>query len=573
MRPSHGLFPILSAWVLLPWLMLASAAATAEALPYVYVDYQAAQKALAHTLTQGKSARLVTTLETRPLIALGIVFERRRAALAAKRRLRRKGIAAFVRRYRHGGWIVHAGAHADPRLSARRLAHLESLGYRRIVTFRVMRRVPLHRLVIDPPPPLPAEALPSRPLEPPPWDAATHLELEGQWRRQGDRWQAGQRLRLGLGAEGRRPGWEWRLGLDADGWREDGPDSGEGRWRVSPRPSFVRHRGNDGEWTLGWQNLGDGLGRIPVYDRIHRLDLSRPLDEQRLRPQPAVSWRHDTTAGRLRLTWSPWFRPALDYPSTGPWTPIDVASGRLLERRLDATLREIVRRGTIDNRPTLHGGFSLRLERRSGRVRRIFAVDYARPSLPYYRVDDRLAGLLADGLDLDTALTVTGGPALRPDHPPGWSLGYHEGGRRWFIESALWSDVPYTTPDYRGGLTSALRWAVGYTAIPRGADRIDLTLEGRRLTTDAPLLDRRGTTRIKLTLQRRLSPLAEARSRLWFGLDRAELILSTHLQLRLSRSQHLTLSARAFAGQEDTLGGFYRPRTHLALHWQYRNRP
>ncbi len=562
-RPTLG-----PAWILLFWLAFSPAAAPAEAPPYVYVDYQAAQKALAHALAEGKPARLITTLETRPLIALGIVFEHRRPALAAKRHLRREGIAAFVRRYRHGGWIVHAGAHADPRLSARRLARLESWGYQRIVTFRVIRRVPLHRLVIDPrPSPPPPPPLP--PPDPPPWTLTHHLELEGQWRRWDNRWQAEQRLRVGLAAEGRRHGWDWRLGLDADGWREAGGD----RWRLSPNQNFVHHRGADGAWTIGWQMLDDALGRIPVYDRIHRLDLTRPPDEGNLRPQPALSWRHDTRAGRLRLSWSPWFRPALDYLPMGPWSPIDTASGRLLGRRGDATLRELVRRGPIATEPTLHGGFSLRLERRRGRVRRLFAVDYARPSLPYYRVDDRLAGLLADGLDLNTALAVTGGPALRPDHPPGWALGYHEGGRGWFIESALWSDVPYTTPAYRAGLSRALRWAVGYGPIPRGGDRLQVTLEGRHLTTAEAILDRRNTTRVKLDLTRALSSRARTHSRLWLGLDRAELILSSRLQLRLSSRQSLTLGARVFAGQEDTLGGFYRRRNQLFIHWQYRERP
>ena len=101
-------------WLLLLALAACVLPAQAERLYFDRAEAEAARTAL------DRPTRLEEVTVERRLTTLSLVFADRRVARRALRRLRAHGIDAFLRRYRLGGWIVHAGAHADPRLSEER---------------------------------------------------------------------------------------------------------------------------------------------------------------------------------------------------------------------------------------------------------------------------------------------------------------------------------------------------------------------------------------------------------------------------------------------------------------------
>jgi len=221
----------------------------------------------------------------------------------------------------------------------------------------------------------------------------------------------------------------------------------------------------------------------------------------------------------------------------------------------------------------LHGGFQATWGRRRGGADQRFVLAYARPSLPYYRIDPNLAAQLRQGVDPETALATTAAPALRPVHPPGWRLGFRERAPQWYWESALSTGVPYTGTDYRPGYTAALEWRLALTPRTRHATRLRLELTGRHLTTDAALLDRRTPTRLQARLERRLGHRLRARTDLGVGLDQAELLFTSALTVNPVQGHHFQLTVRLYAGQEGTLGGHFAPRSHIALAWRVGDGP
>ncbi len=504
-----------------------------------------------------RPARVETVTIERYLTTLSLVFADHRAARRALRRLRSHGIDAFLRRYRLGGWIVHAGAHADPRLSEERRAFLRRLGYTQVLVGEVRRPVTAYRLVPLLTDDLPRPSLPLR----------LSLSAENQARRWDNRWVNDRRLQAKLRSHARRGGWEAVFDLQLRGWI-DAERPEDTYLRPTLGPTYLRHRGADGEWRLG---LIDPADDDPTPTRgLVRPDLSAPPPFRTTRPIPAVQWAKESEHNRLTLLWSPWFLPAYD---PGPWRPLDRSRGRLLGLRLDAPLRTVVQQGEVAAEANLHGGFQATWERRRGGARQRFVIAYDRPPLPYYRIDPSLAAQLRQGVPPETALAAMEGPALSPIHPPGWSVGLQERALRWHWESAFSTDVPYTATDYRLGYTTALRWRFAFTPRIRNITRLHLELSGRRLTTDAPLLDRRTPSRVGVRLERRLTHRLRARTDFKVGLDQPELLFTSTLTLRPGRGHRLDLGARIYAGGEGTLGGQFASRSHVALSWHLKEGP
>lgn len=486
--------------------------------------------------------------------------------------LQKNRIDAWIYPLRNGkGFMVHAGAMLDPRNVAERRAQLEALGFQNIVvgqkrTFQEGYRV----IPQDDAPPR------SRPASEPAALKGSLLRGDFSAWRDGSKAMTGNYFNASLTTAWHpEPTWLIRAGLRLDATEQSGATSFR-RASADYEETFAEFRTPTSRWAVGAQKIQWGGGMLEsLADRLSTVDYTRYLLDPdialRRRANLAVRWERAGEDYDTDMVWQPLFRPAVLPEADSIWSPIDTSRGRILGLQPTDTLKELVKNGSVMERPPSVGGLGLRLWRSRGHHYRAVTLQYTAASLPYYRLDDNVRTLVAGGTDPAAAVAAASSPTFTTAHPTGWVFSVTEENRLWRFETAVLSAVPVTYADYRMDTVNAVEWAIGAKMRLREdpGTGFEMQLAGRRLGTDAEILDRAMPIAVSGAVIKSTpgSPWRFGFDFL-FGLDALEIHVNPRVEFTDRRYYRLALGTHLFMGASTTASGYHNSHSLVSLSWQ-----
>ncbi len=357
-------------------------------------------------------------------------------------------------------------------------------------------------------------------------------------------------------------GWEYALGARLDDYGQNGGQNYNDA-TLDYTENYLRWRDADTRVTLGTQNVLWGrVDEAPPVDRLSRADLSRfVLDKlpERRRAIPAIRLERFFDDYKLDAVWLPNFTPAVLPDSHSVWHPVDRINGRVLG--MTGIPAVLIQNASLSEDKGDGGGGGIRLTRAGdGKVDYGFSLQYARQSLPYYRL-----------------ATLVPTPELVAVHPYSWVVGgeleTQKAGATWRLEAAWSSDIPVTTAaasQYR--TEPGVDLVMGAEFFPGDGDtRLTVQLAGHKTFTVEPVLDRTEFYAVNGEIEH---PFAHGRwranLRFFAGLNARDFYFNPKLTY-LGIDQHeLYLTVHEFSGEEGTMGGFHNKHDLVAIGWKAR---
>ncbi len=356
-------------------------------------------------------------------------------------------------------------------------------------------------------------------------------------------------------------GLEYALGVRLDGYSQSGGQKYTDT-TLDYTENYLRWRNADMRFTLGTQNILWGrVDETPPVDRLSRVDLSRfVLDKlpERRRAVPAVRFERFLGDYKLDAAWVPVFTPAVVPDTRSIWHMVNQTSGRILG--VAGIPTGLVQNASLIEGKEDGGGGGLRLTRAGGRLDYGLSFQYARQSVPYYRL---------------TALGPT--PIFTSVHPYSWILGGEMetqiAGATWRLESAWSSDIPVTTwATSRYRTEPAADLIIGVEFFPGDSDtRVTLQLAGHKTYVGEAVFDRTEIVAFNGEIEH---PFAHGRwranLRFMAGVNERDVYLSPKITYFGLDQHEFYLAAHIFSGAEGTLGGFHRQHDLVTVGWQAR---
>lgn len=352
-------------------------------------------------------------------------------------------------------------------------------------------------------------------------------------------------------------GWEFRVGARIDGTDQSGGAQSFGQWRVDLGDTYARWRSGDTRVTVGAQTIVWGrVDEIPLIDRVSRVDLTRfVLDDlpERRRPQLALRWEQTLGDFKADAVLLPAFRGARLADDRSVWSLVNRQSGEIIGVAPSPALAALARSAPIRQDHDGTGGAALRLTRTGAPPFDVgLTLARTRQSVPYFRIDPTR-------------------PLITAVHPynnfVGADLELVAGGLTWRGEVGITEDVPVTATDGRELRTRALDWVGAVEFFPGGEDtRVSLQLVGRSLRTGQALLELKEyygvNGEVETTFDQGRWRLS---ARFFSGLNVHDVYLAPRLSYLAWEPHELFVTARHFAGERRTLGGFHRDHDMLAI--------
>ena len=370
--------------------------------------------------------------------------------------------------------------------------------------------------------------------------------------------------RLGFGqiqmrAEHSQGPWVMQLEARLDAYHQAG-DTAWDEVDVDYGETFVRYRRGDWRFTLGTQTLIWGrLDEIPLADRLSRVDAKRLLLDDlpdRRRALPALRVERYFGNHSLDLVILPAFQPAVLPDHDSVWYPVRRSTGEILGVDLPVATRALVRNAAIhEDAPGGYDGFGLRYTYGGSALDLGITLERTRQSLPYFRLD-------------------LPGNRLVAEYPRSWLAGFDfgldTGSAVWRWEMAWLSDVPVTHAAQGYDTRRSFLWGGAVEFHPGETDaRVNLQLAGTHLLDAGGVLDRQRVYNFNGSID---LPFAHERWQLvvrWFlDLNDRNLYVNPKLVFLGWEPSEIYLAWHAFAGDPDTLGGFYEHDDLITFGWR-----
>lgn len=350
--------------------------------------------------------------------------------------------------------------------------------------------------------------------------------------------------------------WEFRAGGRLDGVSQGGGASDFTELQLIFTDTYARWREGDTRLTLGEQTIVWGrVDAIPVIDRVSRVDLTRfALDELRERrlADLALRWEQNLDSIKLDAVLLPLCRCALLPDIKSVWSPVNQFSGEILGLAPSPQLSNLVRNASVSDDTSGFGGGGVRLTQTGGEVDYGLTLARTRQSVPYYQVD--AAALKLNGI-----------------HPfnnfAGVDAEWTAGGLTWRTELGYTSRVPVTLPTGAMDMADAVEWVGAFEWFPGGGDtRLNLQLVARSLRTSEDILELDNYLGLNGAVE---TSFAQGRWKagLQFavGLNVTDWYLAPSISYVGWEPYEAYLAGYYFAGEDQTIGGFFRKQNMIAV--------
>ena len=353
--------------------------------------------------------------------------------------------------------------------------------------------------------------------------------------------------------------WDAKVSGRFDSYHQSG-DRDWNRSEVDYGESFIRYRDDKLRMTLGTGTVIWGrLDEVSPTDRLSVHDLSRGvLDyvQDRRRAAPLVRFEGFLEDYKLDAVLLPYFRKAKLPGQKGAWYPVDKKRGRILGLKGGSTMKAIVRNANIDtNAPDTYAGYGLRFSGTRGMFDYALTVQRVRQSDPYFRYSPAAN-------------------TLEAEYPRSWvyggDLGFEALGGTLRFEAAWISRTPVTRSNGRYETTGSVNWGAGYEFFPGDGDaRVTLQVIGSNLVGISNTVDRRNI--YTLNSEASIPFLHDRwrfRNRLFLGLGETDVYVNPELAFIAWEPHELYIAAHYLAGDNGTMGGFYKDNSMLTLGWR-----
>jgi hypothetical protein len=374
--------------------------------------------------------------------------------------------------------------------------------------------------------------------------------------------------------------WEFQAAARFDGYSQSGtPNFARGTADVGE--TYVRWRGEDTRLTIGAQNISWArVDEIPPSDRLSRVDASRFILDglpDRRRAIPALRIEKFPGDWKLDMVGVPVFVPARLADEESVWHPVDKRRGRILGVPADPALAYVITNGSYAEEKSGSGGAGFRATRTGGAFDYGFSLQYARSSLPYYRLNpDFRTNLALAGGNPVVALATTTGPTFTAVYPHAWVAGgeleFQAKGATWRLEAAYTSDTPGTTRDLRYVTPASYDLVAGVEFFPGDGDtRVTMQLGGHHVRTSETLMERQTFYGLNGELEHTFGQGKwRANLRFFTGLNDRDNYVNPKLSYLGFEPHEIYLAGHFFSGSERALGGFHKDHDLLVLGWQVR---